>query len=178
MCSSFKTARTKSLICSSKIQKQAKEERVKDKTWSIDEINIEGRRRDEKKRSTQGHKSEFLMCDRTGSRFSGLVMRLSTNLSLSLVSWIYNSSLHVSTTADFPFETFSIGIWCVFPIALRTSSSSERKYLWTRAKLRMMLSLRNFFVFCLFVFLRFHFSIDFEWRRSGNVDAQSIKHSL
>lgn len=174
MCSSYGRIRTKSLICFIKSeQRRRKSERQSMIHWR-NKYESKKKKRTEKKR-TRAQKWIFDVWQNRKSLLWVSNAPFNESFFLPLVAWIHNSSLHVSTAADFPFETSSIGIWCVFPIALRTSS--ERKYLWTRAKLRMMLSLRNFFAFCLFVFLTFVFNC-YWMGRSGNVDAQSIKHSF
>lgn len=72
------------------------------------------------------------MCDRTGSRFSGLVMRLSTNLLLEFIILHFTS---ISTSSSKRKKKISSLCRNLMRVSnCPTHFSSERKYLWTRAK--------------------------------------------
>lgn len=90
------------------------------------------KRRKRRKEAHKGIKLNFDVCDRTGSRFSGLVMRLSTNLFLEFIILHFTFISTVSSIQS--NKEICAGIWCVFPIALRTFLLQKEKYLWTRAK--------------------------------------------
>lgn len=122
------------------------------------------KRRKRRKEAHKGIKMNFDVCDRTGSCFSGLVMRLSTNLFLEFKILCFTRQL--ATFQKERRDLYRNSMRCVFPIALRTFSNARENLNTCENFLNW-----NHCLFCLFsLYERFprlscQNRVWFEWRK-------------